>query len=384
MNLLVIGGTGILSTAVVKCAIAKGINVSMVNRGRRTQYLSKEAELIKADKNDYNKIAESLEGRKFDAIIDFLCYNKQDIEDSFLFYKNYTHQYIFISSSGVYNYTLGGINSEKSPKITPVWEYSVKKWECEQYLLELAKDSGINYTIIRPSVNYGDTRIPYGIVPTMGMHWTFISRIIKGKPIIIWNRGENKGNVTHVDDFAVGVVGLIGNQQAYNEVFNVCGDEMPSYKEMLDAISDILGKKAITIDIDPQFYEEELHYQGINKGLLIGGRALDYKNSNAKLKSIVPDFCQTISLKEGLSRTIANYQANDYQQGIDYSWDGDTDRIINKWCREQHMPTKGFNLIFVNYINTATLRDRFVYYNSLYKDSLILRAAKKVIKFMKR
>jgi nucleoside-diphosphate-sugar epimerase len=64
----------------------------------------------------------------------------------------------------------------------------------------------------------------------MGKHWTLISRILAGKPIITWNQGLNKGNVTHEDDFAKGVIGLIGNSNAFNEAFNVCGEELPTYK----------------------------------------------------------------------------------------------------------------------------------------------------------
>jgi hypothetical protein len=47
MKLLVIGGTGVLSTAVVECGIRKGIHVTMINRGRNPQYLTKGANLLK-------------------------------------------------------------------------------------------------------------------------------------------------------------------------------------------------------------------------------------------------------------------------------------------------------------------------------------------------
>ena len=36
-----------------------------------------------------------------------------------------------------------------------------------------------------------------------------------------------------VEDFAVGVIGLIGKDEAYNEAFNVCGDETPSLMKCL-------------------------------------------------------------------------------------------------------------------------------------------------------
>ena len=145
---------------------------------------------------------------------------------------------------------------EETEKVNPVWKYSVDKWASELKLKELLKDTDVNYTIIRPCVTYGDTRIPYGIMPPYGYHWTLCARILAGKPVIIWNGGNNRCNMTRVEDFAVGVVGLIGNPKAYNEAFNVCGDEFPQQGEVLDYIAEIVNHSVKRIDIDVEFYNE--------------------------------------------------------------------------------------------------------------------------------
>ena len=70
MNLLIIGGTGVLSSAVTAEALRKGIAVMMINRGKRR--IPEGVELVKADKNDHQTIAKALEGRSFDAVMDFV------------------------------------------------------------------------------------------------------------------------------------------------------------------------------------------------------------------------------------------------------------------------------------------------------------------------
>lgn len=107
MNILIIGGTGVLSSAVAKEALKKGFNVTMINRGKRKNLISSEVELIKADKADKSTIRFLLRNRTFDAVMDYLCYSAKDIKDSFTFYSSYTKQYIFISSCAVYNTSLG-------------------------------------------------------------------------------------------------------------------------------------------------------------------------------------------------------------------------------------------------------------------------------------
>ena len=364
MNILIIGGTGVLSSAVTNEALKHGIKVTMINRGNRRNLIPDVVEFLESDKSDFKKNRHLLKERKFDAVMDYLCYSDKETADSFSFYSQYTKQYFYISSCAVYNTSLGGVFSEDSPKVLSIWSYSVNKWASEEALVRLAEKSDTNYTIIRPCVTYGDTRIPYGISPQYGYHWTLVSRILSEKPIIRWNDGKNRCNMIRVEDFAVGVVGLIGNQNAYNECFNVCGDETPSFNEVLDILSDLLGKKVKTIDITSEFYAKELP---IHAGEILGGRSIDTLNSNDKIKKIVPSFRQTIPLKKGIEMTINAYRNTNFQYGIDWEFEGDTDRIIGKWCKRNSISVESVNLHFIDYLGTATIADEWKYYSTLHK-----------------
>ena len=233
------------------------------------------------------------------------------------------------------------------------------KWASEQKIEALFRNSDVHYTIIRPCVTYGDTRIPYGIMPPYGYHWTLCARILAGKPIITWNGGQNRCNMTRVEDFAVGVVGLIGNPKAYNEAFNVCGDDVSSFNDVLNAMSEILDKEVYTIDISSEFYAKEIPYRA---GELLGGRSLDTLNSNAKLKTVVPAFKQTYSLKEGIRKTINAYQTQNYQHGIDWKFEAETDRTIRKWCKAKGIVLDRKATSFVDYLGNATAKDLMLYW----------------------
>lgn len=384
MELLLVGGTGVLSGAVTKEALSRGFSVTMINRGNRKNRIPQNAIFIKANHKDYDKIQSCIFGKHYDAVIDFLCESEKDTENSFRFYSSHTNQYFFISSTAVIDTRVGGLLSENSPKPLPFWEYSVNKWESEKKIVELSKELKTVYTIVRPCVTYDDTRIPYGITPKYGYHWTMLERAKKGKPIITWNNGRNCCNMTRVEDFAKGVVGLIGNTRAYNEAINVCGVETPSFSMVLSCLEKFTGITIPTIDIPSSFFAKHLPERS---GEILGGRSIDACHSNEKLLKIVPDLQFDYLLNSGLKKTIDAYINNSYQKGIDWGFDGDMDRVISKWCKKNGLKKESYNIGFIDYLGNATDLDKREYLRHYRLESFPYQQLfylKRIVSFIKR
>ena len=373
MNILIIGGTGILSTSVVNECIQQGHSVTMLNRGRRKEFINPKATLIKCDVYNEQEVRSKLDGKFFDVVIDFLIKKLPELKYSLSLFGKKGKQYIFISSAQAYNTSVKGILTEESELCQHLWSYSINKVKCEQYLKDYCTKNKINYTIIRPGVNYDNQRIPYGIYPPIDKHWTIAGRILAGKPMITWNNGLNRLNLTRTEDFAKGTCGLLGKEEAYNEAFNVVGDYIYSWKEVLETLGEILGVKVKTVDIPVDFYASELI--GDDKEALLGGRSQDLCCSNEKLKKVFPEFKTQFNLKEGLLKTIKFYKENNYYHGIDYGWDGDTDRIINKFYSSINKD-KDKNLHFISYMNcdrATEINNKKKYNNAFKKDTLLFK-----------
>lgn len=384
MKLLLVGGTGVLSGAVTKEALSRGFSVTMINRGNRKNRIPQNAILIKADHKDYDKIQSCIFGKQYDAVIDFLCESVDDTEKSFRFYSSFTNQYIYISSAAVVDTRVGGILNEESPKPLPIWDYSVNKWESEKKIEELSRVLNCRYTIVRPCVTYDDTRIPYGISPRYGFHWTLIERAKKGKPIITWNNGRNRCNMTRVEDFAKGFVGLIGNSKSFDEAINVCGKETPSFSDVLSSLENIIKIKIPTLDIPSAFFAKHLPERS---GEILGGRSFDACHSNEKLLQIVPDLQFDYLLNSGLKKTIDAYINNSYQKGIDWAFDGDMDRIISKWCKKNGLKKESYKIGFIDYLGNATELDKREYLRHYRLESFPYQQLfylKRIISFIKR
>lgn len=366
MKLLIVGGTGLLSGAVLKEALRHNIEVTIVNRGKKSKLVPDGAKVIIADYRDKDVMIAALDGTNFDAVIDFICYNKEQIQYSIELFAPYCAQYVFISSACVYDYSKIGIKTEDDDKVFKEWDYSVNKWDCESHLTKMAKERGVNYTIIRPCITFDDSRIPYGMMPPYGYHWTFVERILNEKPIVRWNGGTTRWSMMRVEDFAVGLVGIIGNKNAYNQAFNICGDDAYSWNDVIGCVEDILQKKAILYDITSEEYSIILPDK---KGRILG-RSSDLVCSNKKIKEFVPEFHITYSLRQGLEKTIKAYREGNYQKGIDYAYDASEDRIVRESCKIHDINTRDYNLRFIDYIGNATLKEKLRYY--VYSQKMIM------------
>src|SRR5690606_32135839 len=124
--------------------------------------------------------------------------------------------YVFISSASAYKKPAVSLPiTESTPLHNPFWEYSRNKIACEQRLLHAYRAEGFPMTIVRPSHTYDQTLLPFD--PHAG---TVLSRIEQGKPVIVHGDATSLWTLTHNEDFAVGLIGLLGHPAALGEAFH--------------------------------------------------------------------------------------------------------------------------------------------------------------------
>ena len=358
MKVLLIGGTGILSTDIVKQSLKKGYEVYILNRGNRNNDIDSRVKVIIGDIRNVEQIREKIKREHFDVVIDFLSFNKEQLRNTLSLFENKCDQFIFISSATVYRKTEKGERiTEKTELINEDWEYAQGKIECEEFLKENYKGKGQCYTIVRPYVTYSERRIPFAIIPSK--HWTLANRILLGKPILLWNGGKAICTLTQTKDFAIGIVGLFKNEKAYQEDFHITTDHTLTWKEALEDIGKALGKEPIIADVPSEFIAK---YLPECKGVLYGDKGLDRIFDNRKIKSVVPEFNASTKFEDGIKETINYYKENTAMQGIDYQWDAKIDGIIDKYYKS--INKKGYDktkLSLKAYKNNLSLKQRLKY-----------------------
>lgn len=371
MKVLFVGGTGRLSKDVSKYALNKGCEVYLLTRGTKEReiFLDQRYHMIYADIREPIKCKKILESYNFDVIIDFLSYNVEQLEQTLNIVEGKYKQYIFISTATIYKKkSENEIISENATEIgNDNWDYAYKKYKCEKYLENYFEKKSVYYTIIRPYVTYGNTRVPYPLVPLENSkEWSLVNRIIEGKEIPIFDNDKKKTTLTHTKDFAIGTVGLFLNPKSYGEAFHITTDVNVTWGEVLLAIGDILDTKIKIVNLT-----QESIYTCLDeyKGVLIGDKGNNMMFDNSKIHDAVPEFNASTSLHEGIEDMIQFYKSNVNLQQIDYIWDGKIDRLLKK--KAQIKPYVNRNINGINRLKYYIGR-----YNIMYKIYCIIKKIK--------
>ena len=329
LNVLFIGGTGLISTACVDLAIARGMNVTLLNRGQRPADIPAAAKVIHADIKDEAATAAALAGRTWDAVVNFIAFTPADIEKDLRLFAGKTGQYVFISSASVYQKPATHyLITESTPLANPYWEYSRNKIAAEERLNHAIREQKFPGVIVRPSLTYGPTHIPVAF-GSWGKSWTLVDRMLKGKPIIVHGDGQSLWVTTHRTDFAKGLVGLLGNPQTTGHAFHITTDEVLTWDQIYQTVAIAAGvPEAPMIHIASDFL---IRHSPGSAGGLLGDKAVSVVFDNSKIKRFVPDFVCTKSLAEGIRDCIAWYRADPKRQVIDDAMNESHDRIITAY-----------------------------------------------------
>ena len=348
IKVLLIGGSGTLSKAVLKESMTKGYSLTIMNRGRKSHQAPAGVEHIVCDVKNEVVLKEILKGRSFDVVVDFVSRIPSETRMLYSVFNGICKQYIFISTACVYRRSLEDMPiKEDSPKPNKNWSYNVEKYECEETLKTLSKESNTYYTIVRPYITYDDERIPFGIAPEYKYHRTIIERIKSGKPMFIWGDGQTMTTSTYVSEFAVGLVGLFLNEKACNEDFHITSSMSYPVIDVLTLLYEKLGQTPQVIHFANRELAEWLPQY---KSMLLGDRVLPAVFDNSKIKNAVPEYESKIALSEGLDK-ILDYYNNKRDYKYDYKYDALIDRMLSN---------KGVKCGFKQY-RFSSKRSRLIY-----------------------
>jgi UDP-glucuronate 4-epimerase len=147
-------------------------------------------------------------------------------------------QFIFASSSSVY-----GVNDhfpwKEEEKLMPISPYASTKLSGEMMGHVYHKLFGIRFLALRFFTVYGP-----GQRPDLAIH-KFTKAILQGKPVMMFGDGSTSRDYTYVDDTVKGVLGALAYDKTGFEIINLGNNYTVSLKEMVAAIEEVIGKKAI-------------------------------------------------------------------------------------------------------------------------------------------
>lgn len=303
IKVLIIGGTGNISTGITRLLLENGYDVTLYNRGNTT---IEGVKTIRGDRTDYSNFESQMsEAGSFDCVIDMVAYHPDDIRSAIRAFGGEVGEYIFCSTVDVYTKPAKRypVKEEAERKPDPKFTYAYNKALCEQILEEAYEQKKFQLTIIRPAATYNDSSYP---ISFLGSSSNLLKRIEDGKPIILLGDGTSLWVSSHRDDVAVAFVGAIGNSKAYGRAYNVTGDEVISWRTYYQTIAEVLKAPGLKLVCIPADLLVNIMPQCEWSGVMLNFRFSNVFDNTLAKKDLGYEYI--ITWQEGVKRMIAYHR----------------------------------------------------------------------------
>jgi nucleoside-diphosphate-sugar epimerase len=297
MKTCIVGGTGNISTSIVRMLLEQGHEVACFNRGQRGD-VPEGARLIQGDRRDREAFEQAMQAERFDAAIDMICFNREDALSSVRAFRDVGH-FVMCSTVCTYGIDYDWLPVTEDHPLRPLTAYGRDKAAADAVFLAAYYHEGFPVTIIKPSTTYGPQQ---GLLRQVAMDFSWIDRIRKGKPIVVCGDGKALHQHLHVDDAALAFANVLGRRRCIGQTYNMMRRGFITWADYHRAAMRVLGREVELVgapfaalqrfdipdfDICAEIFAHHTYY------------------SPGKLMRDVPEFRPQISLDEGMRRVIA-------------------------------------------------------------------------------
>lgn len=322
MKILVLGGTGVISRAIVAEALAGQHEVAVFNRGSKNHLFSGEVECIVGDKSNREQFREVMKDRQFDAVIDMISFDAKDAQSTVETFKRRTGQIIVCSSTAAYKRPFRTVpTSEDAEQLVEdaAFPYAFHKAEMERYLQQVIEAGELPVTIIRPSLTYGIGAANLGV---LRQNYNIVHRIRSRKPLVMFGDGTIPWSFSFAPDVAKAFVGAAGNERMFGQHYHATNEDVHVWQDLYLELGKLLGiepqlvhiSSSMLKDANPDLFSH-LYYEKSYSGLF----------DNSKLKRDLPGYQASISLSSGLAMMLEWYEREGHS--VDESKDRLEDRL---------------------------------------------------------
>ncbi|MGA3221473.1 MAG: NAD-dependent epimerase/dehydratase family protein [Acidimicrobiales bacterium] len=323
LKVLYLGGTGTISASCARGAVAQGMDVSVLNRGRSVlRPLPPEVTRLTGDVRDPASFRAAIEGRDFDVVVNFLAYTADDAREAVDAFRGRTGHYLHISTAQLYQKPPRRMPySESTARRNPFSTYARNKIAAEDVLTEAYILESFPVTIVRPSHTYDEVR------PPLPGDWTVVDRLSRGAEVVVPGDGTSLWTLTHASDFAQGLLGLFANPNTFGEAFHITSDDVYCWNEIYDLIAAALGVEARLVHVPSEFLPLAAPDWSGSEQVLADLR-YSVLLDNSKIRRYVPGFAPQRSFHRAVDDLVHWRQEHPTETAPDPAIDAVMDRLV--------------------------------------------------------
>jgi nucleoside-diphosphate-sugar epimerase len=325
MRVLIVGGTGLISTAITELLCERGDDVTIFNRGETEAAVPDGVTVRHGDRTEYDRFERAMaEAGPFDAVVDMVCYAPAEARSAVRAFDGRCDQYVLCSTVDVYRSPPASYPiTESAPRMRSGEGYAPDEARCERVLEDAHDEQSFPVTIVRPWYTYGEGR---GILTTLGFGTEYVDRIRRGKPVVTHGDGTSIWGACHRDDVARAFANAVGNEATIGEDYHVTCEEPTTWNAYHRAVADAVDAPApdlVHVPTDSLLAALPDETETLRRVLRY---SLWYDNSEARRDL---DFAYTVEWREGVRRVVDWLDKHD---AVAESEPGSLrDRVVDAW-----------------------------------------------------
>jgi nucleoside-diphosphate-sugar epimerase len=316
MNALLVGGTGLIGTGIVKHLVARGAKVTLYSRHRSPTPLPDGVTQLLGDRSNEEDFANAFAKSRYDVVIDMICFTPEEAQSTVRTFTGRCEHLQFCSTVCTYGAEIPpSVLVDEACSQKSISTYGRNKVACERILERAHAERAFNVTIFRPSHTYGPGAAFVDQLEADSGTW---DRVARGLPVLCAGDGLGLWQSTHRDDCGKLFAYAALNPRTYGEAYNATRDEVLTwrayYREAARALDTraelIFAPASWLLARNPQRFEflrEITQFHGAY--------------SSAKAKAHVPEFQATVALEAGARETFADMR----RRGVWRDSAGDSD-----------------------------------------------------------
>jgi nucleoside-diphosphate-sugar epimerase len=204
-------------------------------------------------------------------------------------------RFVFLSSIGV-NGNTSSVPFRYTDGVNPQEPYAASKWHAEESLKEVCSSEGMEFVILRPPLVYGPN--------APGNFGSLTGWIERGLPLPL-GAVHNKRSLVALDNLGDLIITCIDHPGAANQTFLVSDGEDLSTTQLLQGVSEAMGKPSRLIPVPAGLLQVGANLLG-KKAVahrLLGSLQVDISHTRKCLNWTPP-----LTVKQGLQRCFPDHQ----------------------------------------------------------------------------
>lgn len=263
MRILVVGGTGFISTRLVGKLLETGHEVTVFNRGLSSNRLPESDRLafVAGDRAKESDLVKTVAGHTFDAVFDMVAYLPAESELAVRVFRGKVGRFIHCSTVSVYmvsNEVQCPITEEQDrgppmkffPRNPFGMQYGIGKRKCEDILWQAHHERDFPVSMLRPTYVCG----PHD--PSK-RDFFWIERILDGGPLLVPGSGDCAFQHVFVDDVASAFSAVLEHPDGIGQAYNVASEEIFSLNDYLRSLGSLLNHDPELVHVDQEVFDAQ-------------------------------------------------------------------------------------------------------------------------------